>query len=452
MTLALRPRIHQTGEVRTRDVLSLAGPSIAQYLLVSVVFIVDRAMLGRHSPEALAAMQVAGPLWWFSESVFGAFTVGTIAVVGRAVGAGDPRFASAAARASFCLALALGIGAALLGTALMPAIPYLFEGAGEAVLAQAKGYLSVFFPGIPLLLLSMTAGCVFIASGNTRTPFIVNIAGNLINVFVNWVLIFGNLGAPEMGARGAAIATLVAMSTEGIVLIALLARPASKLPLRMTGSLRPALKRVVRVSFPAMLERLSQQVGYFGFVLMLTTLGPVAMAANQALISIESIAFLSAEGFGVASATLAAQSLGAGDQARARAAVARASFLGALGLGLAGLVFLLAPRVWLAVFSTDAAVIDAGEPCMLFAAVIEPAIGLSVGLVAGFRGAGATRHGLVVTLAGGLVVRLLSAALLVFVFDYGLLGMWIATGCDWLVRVVLAYSFFIRGGWLRYEA
>ncbi len=432
----------------SRSVLALAGPSIAQYLLVSVVFIVDRAMLGRHSAEALAAMQVAGPVWWFTESVCGAFTVGTVAVVGRHVGARDAVASSSAARASLVLAVVFGLLATLGGTLFRPAIPTLFESAGPAVLSEADGYLSVLFPGIPVLLLSLTSGFIFIASGDTRTPFVINIGGNLINVFVNWVLIFGNLGAPRMGAQGAAVASIAAMGFEGVVLLLLLLGAKRRVSLRLGGTLVPAMRRIMRVSLPALFERLSQQLGYFGFVLILTTLGPVAMAANQALVSIESVAFLSAEGFGVASATLAAQSIGAGDLARARASVARASFLGALGLGLAGLLFLAAPRVWLSAFSTDPEVIHAGEPCILFAAVIEPAIGLSVGLVAGFRGAGATGYGLFVTLMGGFAVRLVSAAILVFVFEWGLMGMWVATGCDWLVRVALAYAIFRRDAWL----
>lgn len=394
-------------------------------------------------------MQVAGPIWWFSESVFGAFTVGTIAIVGRAVGGGDIRAANAAARASFALALCAGVVAAGFGLAFLPSLSTLFGKAGPDVLREASGYLSVFFPGIPLLLLSMTAGSVFIASGNTRTPFLVNIGGNLVNVFLNWLLIFGNLGAPAMGAAGAAIATIVAVGLEGLTLSILLTSTRRPVSIRGASALSPALIRVLRVSAPAALERLAQQIGYFAYVLILTTLGPVAMAANQALISIESIAFLSAEGFGVASATLAAQSLGAGDKQGARLAVARASFLGALGLGLAGLLFLIAPRVWLSLFSTDPSVVHAGEPCILLAAVIEPAIGLSVGLVAGFRGAGATGHGLVVTLIGGLVVRLASAAILVFILDYGLVGIWIAAGCDWLVRLALAYAIFRGDAWLK---
>src|SRR5271170_5272428 len=102
----------------SREVRRLAVPAIAQSLLQTLVFVVDRIMLGHHAEASLAAMQIAGPLEWSVWSVFSAFTVGTVARVGRHVGAGDRVAAGRAARASILYALGFG----LLVTLVTPAV------------------------------------------------------------------------------------------------------------------------------------------------------------------------------------------------------------------------------------------------------------------------------------------------------------------------------------------
>src|SRR5512135_3282593 len=90
------------------EVVRLAFPAIGNSLLQTMVFLVDRLMLGHHSEAALAAMQTAGPVAWTVFGLFGAIPVGALAVVGRSIGARDPAAANGAARAS--IALAAGIG------------------------------------------------------------------------------------------------------------------------------------------------------------------------------------------------------------------------------------------------------------------------------------------------------------------------------------------------------
>ncbi|MGD0523628.1 MAG: MATE family efflux transporter, partial [Polyangiaceae bacterium] len=106
------------GSSLAAQVRRLALPAIAQSLLQTLVFVVDRAMLGQHGEASLAAMQIAGPLEWSLWSVFSAFTVGTIARVGLHVGAGERALARRATLASFAYA----VGAGLLVTLAAPFI------------------------------------------------------------------------------------------------------------------------------------------------------------------------------------------------------------------------------------------------------------------------------------------------------------------------------------------
>src|SRR5690606_36565856 len=128
---------------------------------------------------------------------------------------------------------------------------------------------------------------------------------------------------PLLGARGAGISTAATFVLEAVLAILALtstARPVSLRGPRATGPARGEASELGRIALPAFLERVLYHVGYVGYVLMVASLGEASMAANQAIISVESICFLSADGFGIAAAALVAQKLGAREPDQARRA------------------------------------------------------------------------------------------------------------------------------------
>jgi len=430
-----------------RAVLRLATPAIAQSILHTLVFLVDRAMLGRHAAASLASMQISGPVAWATWSTLTAFCVGTVALVGRATGAGDRPLAVAATRASLGWALVTGLLAAGLGIGALDLLLSAFPAAGPEVREAASGYLGIVFGGMPLLMVSYTASAVFTAAGDARTPFFVAAAGNVLNIVLNWVLIFGELGAPELGARGAAIASVSAMALTSVVLLGLMARRGRFASLRGGGGEAAAFRRMLRVAGAAFGERVVHHVGFLGFVAMIGALGALSMAANQALISIESICFLSAEGFGLAAAAIVAQRLGARRPAEAAFGGWVAAAMALALLGACAVAFLLVPELLLSAFTDDLEIVAAGVPCLFVAAAAQPFMAVSIVLAEALRGAGATRVPLVVALIGGLVVRLGATWLLAFVWDLGLIGVWLGSTCDWVVRSALLAYVFLRGRW-----
>ncbi len=420
-----------------RQVARLAWPAIGQQLLHTAVFLVDRAMLGRYSSEALASMQISGPIVWSLFSVISAFAVGSVALVGRAVGARDERLATAATRASLGFAGLCGLLAAVLGVLLIPVILAAFPESGEAVQGEGRAYLEVAFFAMPFGLLSLTAASALQAAGDTKTPFYVAAAGNLLNILVSYVLVFGAFGAPELGARGAAIGSAAALALQAVVLLGWLRSGRGRLDVRARGGERDALRRVLRISGPALAERLVQHVGFLGFVMMVGYLGWRAMAANQALISLEAISFLSADGLGIAAAAVVAQRLGSRDAELAKLGARVATWMGVGLLSAAGLMFVAIPELLLRAFTDDAGLVALGVPCLLVAAAAQPFMGAAIVSSQALRGAGETRVAFVVTLVGGLLVRLGATYLFAFELDLGLVGVWLGSTCDWIVRAVI---------------
>ena len=437
------------GAPLAREVWRLAWPAITHMLLVTLMFFVGRVMVGRYSPTALASLQVSGTLVWSTYSIFTAFSAGTLAVVARSIGAGDRAAAAQAARSSLLFAALLGVlvTASILvaGGALLRA---LFPHASAEVIADASAYLHIVLPCLPLAFVEAIAAVTLQGTGNTRAPLYVAAVGNVVNVVLAYALIFGHFGFPELGVRGAAVGHAATMSLEGLLLLAVLLGKTSPLPLRESrAGDAEALRRVLRIAWPAFGERFLYQAGYVSFTAVIGLLGTEAMAANQALLAVEAIGFLSADGFGVAAAAVLAQKLGAerpGDATRAGWLAAGMSV--ALGTAI-GLSFIVAPRLLMKAFTTDPAITALGAKTLYVAAVAQPFMAYAMVKSMALRGAGATRTVLVSTFVGALVVRLAASYLFAITLGLGLVGVWLGSTLDWMVRSALLGTAYARGRW-----
>lgn len=433
-----------------RATLKLALPAVAQSLLQTLVFLADRFFLGHHSAAALAAMQVAGPLTWTLQSVFGAFGVGTLAVIGRAVGAGDRRLATSALYGSLVPALGLGLVVGLGATLGLDGLVDLLGGEG-AVHGEAARYLGVVLPAMPLLFVAMVCTQALQAGGDTRTPLAIAVATNAVNLALNAVLIFGRFGLPRLGARGAAIANVSALAIEASLSLLALSRRGAAVGLRFDAELdvRDGLRRVLRVSTGAFGERALYHTGYLVYVRITNGLGPLAMAAHQALLSLESVSFLSADGFGVAAGSRVAQRLGAGDPGGARRAGWIAAAASGALIAVVAVVLYAGAAPLLRVFLDDPAAVREGVRAMLPGAFVQVPMAVSIVLLQSLRGAGSTREAFAIAVLGSFVVRIAATLVFVRVLHLGLAGVWLGSGADWILRAALSAWRWRLGRWAR---
>jgi MATE family multidrug resistance protein len=420
------------------EVRRLALPAILHSLLQTLVFVVDRIMLGRHGEASLAAMQLGGAIEWSIWSVFAAFEVGTIARVGRHVGAKDPEAARRAALLSLGMAAGVGTALAVASPWLLDLLPLVFTKVSPAALAEARGYLGVTIAASPMVFVATITVATLQAGGDTRTPLAIGIAANIVHVGLNYVLI------AKLGARGAGTSTAITFALEaGLATAALMSvkRPVS---LRAgagasasASAMRGEARMLARIAVPAFAERVLYHVGYVGYVLIIARLGDAAMAANQSLISVESICFLSADGFGIAAAALVAQKLGAGEP-EAAVKVARIGARDAMmALTLFGVTALALRSVILPMFSHDPEVLAIGRAAMPVLAVAQPFMAVGIVLAQSLRGAGRTREALGVSVIGAVIVRLSATWIFAITLGFGLTGVWMGSTLDWIVRSAL---------------
>ncbi len=452
-------RAEPTTRELTRELVRLALPAIGTSLLQTTVFLTDRLCLARYSEDALASMQVQGTLLWTVYGVFTGLLVGTVPLVARAVGAGDTASAATTARIALRLALALGVLVTSLGLAALEPLLGWLGSESLAIRQLSRQYLQIAWFGVPAMFLATTAAFVLNASGDTRTPLRAGLVSNLVNIVLAIGLVFGvSLGplqVPALGVRGAAIGTVIAFSVEALLLLRALTDPSARV--RVTGLWRPgvrapaARRQLLRVSLPALLERVVIHGGYLSYSAVIALLGPLVMASNQALVTIESICFMSADGFGVAAATLVGQSLGRGTPRAAMRAGWTAALACAVTLSALGLVLWatggLTSRWFVPEGADGEALVAATRSGLPLLALAQPFMAFGVVLAQSLRGAGDTRSPVVSALLGGLLLRVGLAAWLGLGLGLGVRAVWLASCADWALRTLLLGVIFQRGRW-----
>lgn len=422
---------------------------ILSQVLASAVSLIDIAMLGRLGPNTLAAVGYVTQFFWLSHAVLMAIGVAGVALMSRALGAGDP--AGARAALGGCLVVAVGVSAALTTLLLSAPRPILgLLNATPDVIETALPYLQLMMLSTLLFAVSVTFESGFRAARDTRTPLWIAAVVTAVKTGLNALLIFGLAGFPAWGLVGAGIATLVAQA----IAIALLfgssrrraLRPALGLGLRDLARARRDLGHVTRIAAPAVLERVVLNLALMDYFAMLGHYGPSALAAYTVGVRMMSFSWIPGIGFSAAAATLVGHALGARDPDAATRAGWRAvrfSLAVSILLGL-GFAWLRMPIARL--FTDDASVLAALGPFMLTLALSQPLLGLHFTLSGALRGAGNTIAPLLAAAVGNWALRVPLA----FTFtrlDLPLFWMWLALVFDHVARAIWVGWAFSRGRW-----
>lgn len=438
-----------------KKVIALALPAIGHSLLHVAVFFIDRMLLGQYSSDAIAAMQIAGPLNWTLYSLLTCYMVGSVATVARATGAEDEEGVRLYTAVSLRLAVTIGV----LAMGLVFILPFLLscyesESLAQSALDGSYDYLSVVLLAYPLFSIGVTASSIMAATGDTRTPFFVGIVTNSVNMVLNYGLIFGHFGLPEWGIYGAAVATAASWACEALILGTLIVYGKKAILGRLSmlwffsrARRKEAMARIFKISIPTFGERLVFHLGFLIFAYLITTISTEAMAANQAVISIESLSFTTSTACGVAAAAIVGQQLGAKNPEAAEMGAMEAMKLALLLLGIASVIYLAAATPIVSLFTSDPEILRLGVTVLMICALEQPGLAVADVISQALRGAGDTRSPLIVTLCSTWFVRVSLTWLVVSVFEWGLIGVWYVTAIDWTLRATLVFWIFKRGRW-----
>ncbi|MDZ7702407.1 MAG: MATE family efflux transporter [Halobacteriales archaeon] len=397
-----------------RALVVLALPLIAQNLVQIANQVVDVFWLGRLSENAVAGVGLVIPLLGIAFSLLFVATVGTQVVVAQRVGEGDELGFRRAALNGLWLSIAIGIAAGAATAALAPSLVAALD-PGPAVVGFAVPYLTVYALGFPVLFAADGLEAGLVGVGDTRAAFLLNGLAVGLNILLDPVLIFGLFGAPALGVRGAALASVLGYT--GGLLLGLGLLWAGRQGLRLTraaaGLDAATMREIADVGLPNAGQTLGQQGARLAVVAVVASVaGPAGLAAYTVGARIATVAVIPALGLQQAAQSVVGQNLGASFPDRAR----RATWIG-VGIAVGGLTVLgvaqwLAPGVLVDLFVPGASPVAAALTVdyLRILAYGYPAIGAVYLFYGGFNGARRTRTSMVATLLQYWAVRVPLAA------------------------------------------
>jgi putative MATE family efflux protein len=460
--------------VTVAAIMALALPTLFEQVLSAFIGFTDTYVAGHtvsaghHGTDdaartaSAAAVGAMTYLQWFVGLMTATLAVGATAIVARSIGAHRARIANRVAGTSCAAAFLVGIGLAFLLYAIAYPLAWAFRLSGDGEL-YAVQYLRIMCWTVCF----QTAGQVGMAclrgAGDTLRPMIITIAITLMNGVASPALAFGWFGLPRLGVQGNALGTLFAFAVAGIATFGFLLYGDAGLKLRMRHlKIVPHLLiRVSRISVPSWLEGMMLWGGQLAVVMLV--MGAVdkaigragsgtTMAAHNATLRIESLAFLPGYGFGIAAASLVGQYLGARKPDEAERSAVLCTRLAAITMILAAIPMVFFPKPLLRFMVDSNDVVELGGIPLIIAGLAQPAFALAIAKSQALKGAGDTVSPLITTIIGMgsrvvVVIAIMIALWATHHEEWGLTCVWICIFLDLFYRGVAMELIFRRGKW-----
>lgn len=430
-------------------IITLALPAMVENILQVLIGVVDTYFISKIGTEAIASVGVTNLIMNIYISFFLALGVGTTAIVSRNIGANNIENANNAVKQSVIMALGIGTVFGIINLIFSKNILFIL-GAEERVLKYALPYfLSVAVPSV-FLCLMMILSSALRGSGDTKTPMKITIIANIINIILDYILIFGIFNFTGLGILGAGIATTISRVVGVLLLLQKINSDKTKIHINILDKWninKDILKSITRIGLPAAFEKLIMRFGQLVYGGMIIKIGTEAYAAHNIAGTIETFSYLPGMGFGVAAATLVGQNLGAKKKDEALKIGLMSYFLATTFMVIIGAIFYIFAPILAGLFSEDKEVIDLVVKVLRIIALFQPFLCITLVITSVLQGAGDTKFPMYSTLIGIWGVRVLGVYVLGIKLNMGLVGVWIAYALDVTIRGVILMIRFINGKW-----
>jgi len=429
----------------------LAGP-IALSQLVNISYsIVDAIFLGKLGKAEFGAPTVTWPLIFLFFSVGMGYSHAGISLVSQLYGAKKFKEAEEVAGKLLMIMLLLSLLLAGVPFYLSPLLLRLI-GVPPDVLPHAIIYIRVVLLGLPFALLYFTFVIISNSTGDTRTPMRLSVAGSLINMILDPLLIFGLAGFPRLEVMGAALSTTV--SRILISLIALYILVAGRGPIRVKPKLGNLMrdkfvKSVLKIGSMLAVQRSSNSLGFVIMISIVSHFGSTAVAAYGVAIRI--IDLFQAFNMSLSRATeiMVGQNIGASNFQRARTIVKKSMMIITVIMSLGGLlIYIVAPH-FVRVFVNDPEVITEGSRLLRMLVPSLPFFGLFFIASATATGSGKVKIFTLISLARLWVFRLGTAVVAAFYLGLGVDGIWLSIPLSNIIAGTIALAWVFKTEWYK---
>uniref|UniRef100_UPI004057CB94 MATE family efflux transporter n=1 Tax=Acetatifactor sp. TaxID=1872090 RepID=UPI004057CB94 len=439
-------------------IFSLAWPTMLEQLMQTAVQYIDTAMVGSLGTQATAAVGSTTTINWLVNSTIGALSVGFLTFIARAFGANDKKQAARVSSQAVLAALVSGIFFMIVTLSLSSMIPQWMQVAPSIQSLASLYFFIIYLPMLPRAA-SIIFGTTLRAAGDTKTPMRVGICVNVINIVLNFLLIFpartlqiGIVALPLPGANlgiiGAAVASAIAFTFGGIYMtVALWRHPIISPKGQKIKPDMQILKPCLKVTVPNMLQRFGTSLGYVAFASMVNSLGDISTAAHTIANTVESAFYIPGYGMQTAAATLAGNALGAYDNRKMKNLTRVSIQIEVLLMILSGsLLFLFAPNM-MTLFTKDPAVITLGATVLRMVAVSEPFYGVSIIIEGIMQGVGETVTPFKFNILGMWGIRIIGTFICTQMLGLNLVSAWACMIIHNLLLFLLFVIYYKKGSW-----
>lgn len=435
-------------------ILTLAWPTMLEQLMHTAVQYIDTAMVGSLGTQATAAVGATTTVNWLVGSSISALGVGFLAHIAQALGAGESTRAKRTAGQTVLVTLLVGVLFTILTVGISGVLPKWMR-VDESIQKMASIYFCILYlPMLPRTAITLF-GTVLRGAGDTRTPMTVGLITNIVNIVLNYLLIFPTrtflgitIPGADLGVVGASIASAIAFTVGGIYITIVLWRhplisPKNQRIAPDSAILRPCLK----IALPNMLQRFSTSLGYVAFASMVNSIGDLATAAHTIANTVESAFYIPGYGMQAAAATLAGNAYGANNKQRLQdTAAVFVPLVIVLMIFSGGLLFVFAKPL-MGLFSKSDEVIRLGATVLKMVAVSEPFYGVPIIVEGMMQGVGKTKTPFVYNIIGMWGVRIVGTFICVHLLHMGLVSAWACMIAHNLLLFVLYIIAYLRGTW-----
>ena len=440
----------QTYPQHIRAVLKLGLPLIASNLAQFAIHMTDTIMLGWYDVSALAAVTIASTMFFVVFIVGAGFAFAVTPLAAAAAEVSDTQAARRATRMAVWWSVIYGV---------VVSIPFVFSeaillaiGQDPTVASAAQDYLHIAVLGMVPALLVMVLKSFLAGVEHTAVILWATILAAVLNACVNYVLIFGNFGAPELGLRGAAIASVLLQIATAVVLIAYILRRLPEYEL-LRNALRPdpeIMAKVFRLGLPIGLTSLAEGGLFAASAVMMGWIGELELAAHGIAIQLASVMFMVHIGLSQAATVRAGRALGRNDEAGLRRG-------GVVAFGLSGafvvftvILFLAIPELLISGFIDPdepqrPALLAIGVSLLAVAALFQAVDALQVMALGLLRGVQDTAVPMVMAVVSYWIIGLPASYVLAFQWGLGPVGLWLGLVVGLSVAAVLMSWRFWRG-------
>lgn len=435
-----------------RQLFQLTWPIFLEAVLFSIIGSVDTLMLSGFDDNAVGAVGIANQIISLFQVISNIITTGTGILCAQYIGAQRSTqdkqpliFGALLVNGLLGVLFSVGIGAGA------PILLNLMNIAPEQY-GYGKDYLSIVGSFLFIQMLAVTFTVLIRAHGKTKATMVFSLLMNLVNMPLNYILIYGKLGFQSMGAEGAAIATVISKSlvfllSGGYLLKVVLPGMSFRPDWKAMGH---AIRRILAYGSPAAGEQISYTLSKLVVMTMITGLGPVAVNTYSYVNIIVSYVYLFSMALGQGASIMIGWEAGRQSIEKAKSICkfsTNASFL--LAIGALGILSLLRNQV-MDLFTNDPAIIAMGAAVILSDFVLEAGRSRNLVLVGALRAAGDVRFPLYIGLFSMWFFSVGVSYVLGICLNWGLVGIWIGLGLDECFRAVLMQIRWARGRWIRY--